>query len=410
MAVGSGNIVTLQPVIGVKIGVASAGIKQSVRPDVVLFEISAQSTVAGVFTKNSFCAAPVHVAKSHLQGLINGARSEKYLLINTGNANAGTGAQGMTDARQCCEVLAEKVAVESSKVLPFSTGVIGELLPTAKITAVLDDAISSLSADSWGDAAAGILTTDTRIKGHSLQFDYQGKKVTITGISKGSGMIRPNMATMLAFVATDADIDTDLLQHLLTLATDQSFNRITVDGDTSTNDACMLIATAASKVKITQSDTVLLALFSKHLNELMLEIALQIVRDGEGATKLVKVVCEQAGTAQEALDVAYTVAHSPLVKTALFASDANWGRILAAVGRAGIVGLDVEKIQIFLGEVCIVDCGGRADDYTEEAGAAVMAQDEILIRIVLQRGAVADAVWTTDLSHEYVSINADYRS
>ncbi|MCJ8299987.1 MAG: bifunctional glutamate N-acetyltransferase/amino-acid acetyltransferase ArgJ [Pseudomonadales bacterium] len=410
MAVGSGNIVTLQPVSGLRIGVASAGIKQTNRPDVVLFEICPAASIAGVFTKNSFCAAPVHVAKSHLNEMTVGTSSHKYLLINTGNANAGTGKQGMLDAMLCCIDLAEKVAVASNKVLPFSTGVIGELLPTEKITAVLDDAISSLAADNWSSAAEGILTTDTRIKGHSVQFDCKGKKVTITGVSKGSGMIRPNMATMLAFVATDAALDPELLQQLLSAATDQSFNRITVDGDTSTNDACMLVATAASGVEISQTDTLSLELFRQHLNQLMLEIALQIVRDGEGATKLVQVICEGANTAQEALDVAYTVAHSPLVKTALFASDANWGRILAAVGRAGIEDLDVEQIQIFLGDVCIVDCGGRAEDYTEEAGAAVMARDEINIRIVLHRGLVAEAVWTTDLSHGYVSINADYRS
>ncbi|NQZ30053.1 MAG: bifunctional glutamate N-acetyltransferase/amino-acid acetyltransferase ArgJ [Oceanospirillaceae bacterium] len=408
MAVGPGNIVALAPIAGVRIGVANAGIKQVTRPDVVLFEISASASVAGVFTKNAFCAAPVHVAKEHLQGF-NEVNAARYLLVNTGNANAGTGEQGMLDAKLCCQALADKLGSSAQCVLPFSTGVIGELLPTAKITSVLDDVIRSLQMDNWRAAAAGILTTDTRIKGHSVSFELAGKSVLITGISKGSGMIRPNMATMLGFVATDADISPSVLQKLLTDATDQSFNRITVDGDTSTNDACILIASGASGVSITEN-TEAYVVFKQQLNALMLEIALQIVRDGEGATKLVKIVCEHAATVAEALEVAYTVAHSPLVKTALFASDANWGRILAAVGRSGLENLDVDRLKIYLDDICIVENGGRATSYTEEAGAKVMAQDEILIRIVLNRGEVSEAVWTTDLSHDYISINADYRS
>ena len=408
MAVGAGNVVALAPIKGVRIGVANAGIKQVTRPDVVLFEMSAASTVAGVFTKNAFCAAPVHLAKANLQSS-DKSEAKRYLLVNTGNANAGTGEQGMLDAKLCCQAVADKVGVSADSILPFSTGVIGELLATTKITAVLDEAIIALKSDNWRAAASGILTTDTRIKGHSISFDIAGKKVTITGISKGSGMIKPNMATMLGFVATDAKISSSDLQQLLSDATNQSFNRITVDGDTSTNDACMLVASGESGIEIA-NDTPEFAIFKQQLNALMLEIALQIVRDGEGATKLVKVACENAASEKEALTVAYTVAHSPLVKTALFASDANWGRILAAVGRSGLDNLNIDTLKIYLDDVCIVENGGRALDYTEEAGAAVMAQDEILIRIDLQRGSVDDAVWTTDLSHDYVSINADYRS
>ncbi len=409
MAVGSGSIVKLEPIKGLRVGVASAGIKQTVRPDIVVFEISENASVAGVFTKNAFCAAPVHLAKQHLASFPL-EKAQRYLLINTGNANAGTGEQGMLDAKLCCSALAAKVGANASNVLPFSTGVIGELLPTFKITAALDTAIESLSEDNWTLAAKGILTTDTRIKGHSIEFEYTGKVMTITGISKGSGMIKPNMATMLGFVATDAKIQPELLQSLLLKATNKSFNRITVDGDTSTNDACILIATAESGLEVAESEPELYRLFSQHLDQLMLEIALQIVRDGEGATKLVKIVCENAVDQFEALEVAYTVAHSPLVKTALFASDANWGRILAAVGRSNIEGLNVNTLKIYLGEVCIVENGGRALDYTEVAGAQVMSQEEINIRIVLNRGSVTESVWTTDLSHDYVSINADYRS
>lgn len=409
MAVGSSKITPLQAIEGVRIGVANAGIKQTDRPDVVVFEIDPQASVAGVFTKNAFCAAPVHIAKKHLAVKDNQSKA-RYLLVNTGNANAGTGNQGMLDGELCCEQLAKRVDADASQVLPFSTGVIGELLPTEKIINVLDSAISKLEADNWENAARGILTTDTRIKGHSLSFDYQGQSITMTGVSKGSGMIKPNMATMLGFVACDAQISPELLQTLLSNASNKSFNRITVDGDTSTNDACMLVATGKSSVKVSEENPVLLELFVKHLEELMLEIAIQIVRDGEGATKLVKVACEGAGNTEEALQVAYTVAHSPLVKTALFASDANWGRILAAVGRSGVEGLDVDTLKIYLDDVCIVENGGRATDYTEEAGAAVMKQQEILIRICLNRGNVDDAVWTTDLSYDYVSINADYRS
>lgn len=405
MAVGPGTLPTLYPVAGVRTGVFMAGIKKPDRKDLVVFELSPTSCTAGVFTRNAFCAAPVTLSKTNLA-----AASPRYLLINTGNANAGMGEQGMIDAQACCSALAQLVGVEPAEVLPFSTGVIGEKLPAEKIIAGLPKALEDLAADNWASAAQGILTTDTRPKGASMQFDWQGKTITLTGISKGSGMIKPNMATMLAFVATDLAIEQALLQQLVQSAADQSFNRITVDGDTSTNDACMLVATGASGIELNTANEPLLALFTQALNELMLELALAIVRDGEGATKLVTVQVETASTRQEALEVAYTLAHSPLVKTALFASDPNWGRILAAVGRAGVESLDLQALQIYLGDVCIVEHGGKAAGYTEAAVQQVMDQEEITIRVVLNRGSVIEQIWTTDLSHDYVSINADYRS
>lgn len=405
MAVGPATLPQLHPVSGFRIGIASAGIKKPGRRDVVLMELAEGSSVAGVFTLNAFCAAPVRICKQHLAAV-----PARYLLVNTGNANAGTGAQGMVDGMACCEAVAERCEVPVEAVLPFSTGVIGEPLPVSKIVNVLNDAKADLSEDNWEQAAWGIMTTDTRPKGASEQIEYQGKTITLTGISKGSGMIMPNMATMLGYVATDAEVPQALLQQWLSKVADRSFNRITVDGDTSTNDSCMLVATGASGVRIDGSDYELASLFTEALERIMLALAQAIVRDGEGATKFVEVRVEAAGTSQEALDVAYTIAHSPLVKTALFASDPNWGRILACVGRAGIDNLDLDALQIYLNDVCIVENGGRASSYTEEAGQAVMDGEEILIRVVLNRGQVIERVWTTDLSHDYVSINADYRS
>lgn len=404
MAVGSDTFpATMHPVAGFKLGVASAGIKKPGRRDVVLMEIAPGSTVAGVFTLNAFCAAPVQLCKRHLQ-----THTSQYLLTNTGNANAGTGVQGLDDAQRCVEAVAQLCEVAVEEVLPFSTGVIGEPLPVDKILAVLGDAKADLKEDNWTLAAEGILTTDTRLKGASTQLEINGQTITLTGISKGSGMIQPNMATMLGYVATDARIAQPALQTLLSQATQRSFNRITVDSDTSTNDSCILAATGASGVEISSDAD--LALFAAALDQLMIELAHAIIRDGEGATKFVAIEVEKAAAQQEALDVAFTVAHSPLVKTALFASDANWGRILAAVGRAGVDQLDIDALQIYLDDVCIVENGGRALSYTEEAGAAVMAQEDIRIRIVLNRGDVNEVVWTTDLSHDYVTINADYRS
>lgn len=407
MAVGPATLPVLHPVSGVRLGIASAGIKKPGRKDVVVIEIAKKATLAGVFTKNAFCAAPVIVSKEHLKQGKN-----RYLLINTGNANAGTGDKGLKNAYACCKALSEvaKPAVSTEDILPFSTGVIGEPLPVEKIVAVLPDALANLDENCWIEAAEGIMTTDTRPKGACVQFVYEGQTITVTGISKGAGMIMPNMATMLGFVATDAAVDADLLQTMLTEAADLTFNRITIDGDTSTNDSCMLIATGKSGAEVTKENESLYRLFKDALHQVMLELSLAIVKDGEGATKLVTIRVEQAASQQEALATAYTVAHSPLVKTALFASDPNWGRILAAVGRAGIENLQLDNLQIYLDEVCIVEKGGRADSYTEEAGKKVMSQENILIKIVLNRGSINETVWTTDLSTEYVTINADYRS
>ncbi|PIE23513.1 MAG: bifunctional ornithine acetyltransferase/N-acetylglutamate synthase [Neptuniibacter caesariensis] len=393
------------PVAGFKLGTTSAGIKTPGRKDLVLMELCEGATVAGVFTKNAFCAAPVTICKQHLS-----AAEPRYLVVNTGNANAGTGVTGFNDAMLTCTEVAKLFAVTEQAVLPFSTGVIGEKLPIEKILAALPAAKENLSEEGWADAGEGILTTDTRSKGASVQFEYQGQVVTLTGIAKGSGMIKPNMATMLGYVATDAKVSQDMLQRLLTDATNASFNRITVDSDTSTNDACILVATGKSGVEVFADDAALLACFSEALHHVMQQLAHAIIRDGEGATKFVTIQVESASSQDEALRTAYDIAHSPLVKTALFASDPNWGRILAVVGRAGIENLDLDALQIYLGDVCIVSKGGRDALYTEEAGQAVMDKEEILIRVVLNRGAVSETVWTTDLSHDYVSINADYRS
>ncbi|RAU17908.1 bifunctional ornithine acetyltransferase/N-acetylglutamate synthase [Nitrincola tibetensis] len=406
MAVGKEEAVVYHPVKGFKLGTGSAGIKKPGRKDLVVMEIPVGSSLASVFTLNQFCAAPVRVAKKHLA---TGALP-RYLLTNTGNANAGTGEQGIIDAEACCQALASKMRCDAESILPFSTGVIGEPLPVAKITAGLESAIANLSEEGWEEAAHGIMTTDTRPKGASDQFEYQGKTVTVTGISKGSGMIMPNMATMLGYVATDAEVEPNLLQRLLSHTSDRSFNRITVDGDTSTNDACILVATGQSGVEITDLEPVLMERFTQALEHVMLSLAHAIVKDGEGATKFVEVRVEKAGSTEEALKVAYTIAHSPLVKTALFASDPNWGRILACVGRAGVHDLDVSDVQIWLDEVCIVDKGARATSYTEEQGQQVMNRENICIRVILNRGGFVDQVWTTDLSHDYVTINAEYRS
>ncbi len=405
MAVGSGRFGNLQPVAGVRIGIASAGIKKVGRKDTVVFELAEGSTVAGVFTLNAFCAAPVTVAKAHIA-----AGASRYLLINTGNANAGTGEQGLSDARRCCESLAELTGVSGEQILPFSTGVIGEALPVEKILKALPDALSDLSEDNWAAAASGIMTTDTRPKACSRQLHWQGKTITVTGISKGAGMIKPNMATMLGYVACDAVIAQPLLQAMVERSANASFNRITVDGDTSTNDACILIASGQSGVHVNEEAAELRDALQGLLDEVFLELAHAIVRDGEGATKFVEVAVSGARDAAEALKVAYTVAESPLVKTALFASDPNWGRILAAIGRAGVEQLDVNRVKVQLDEVVIAENGGRAASYTEAAGAAVMKQDEITIGIDLGRGDASDKVWTTDFSYDYVKINAEYRS
>ena len=405
MAVGLGPLPTLHPVAGFELGIASAGIKRVGRKDVVVMRCAEGSSVAGVFTLNAFCAAPVILAKQRVQGAV------RYLLTNTGNANAGTGAQGLVAATRTCAKLAELTGVEASAVLPYSTGVIGEPLPVEKIESALQAALDDLSENNWAQAATGIMTTDTLPKGASRQFQHEGVTITVTGISKGAGMIRPNMATMLGYIATDAKVSREVLQNLLLDGANKSFNRITIDGDTSTNDCCMLIATGKADVpEITEARGPLFDALKHAVLEVCMDVAQAIVRDGEGATKFVTVEVNGGANHQECLDVGYTVAHSPLIKTALFASDPNWGRILAAVGRAGVPELDVSKIDVFLGEVCIASGGARATTYTEEQGSAVMAREEITIRIELGRGACSETIWTTDLSHEYVKINAEYRT
>tara|TARA_R110000796_G_scaffold63377_4_gene146584 strand:+ start:13956 stop:15173 length:1218 start_codon:yes stop_codon:yes gene_type:complete len=405
MPVGLGPLPVLHPVPGFRLGIASAGIKRAGRKDIVVMELAEGASVAGVFTLNAFCAAPVTLCREHIQ------HAPRYLLVNTGNANAGTGKPGMQTALSTCEALASLTGVQTKQVLPFSTGVIGELLPSAKVIGALPAALENLSADHWAQAAEGIMTTDTLPKGASRQITLAGQTITVTGISKGAGMIRPNMATMLGYIATDAKIAQPVLQALLREAADLSFNRITIDGDTSTNDCCMLVATGqASMDEITVANGADYQQLAAAVKSIMLELAQAIVRDGEGATKFVTIQVNGGGNRDECLDVGYAVAHSPLIKTALFASDPNWGRILAAVGRAGVPELDVERIDVYLDDLCITRSGGRAEDYTEEQGARIMAQAEITIRIDLARGDYQETLWTTDLSHEYVRINAEYRT
>ncbi|MCG8294979.1 bifunctional glutamate N-acetyltransferase/amino-acid acetyltransferase ArgJ [Pseudomonas entomophila] len=405
MAVGLGPLPTLHPVPGFELGIASAGIKRPGRKDVVVMRCAEGSSVAGVFTLNAFCAAPVILSKQRVQGTV------RYLLTNTGNANAGTGAPGLAAAERTCAKLAELAGVPAEAVLPFSTGVIGEPLPVEKIEGALQAALDNLSEHHWAEAATGIMTTDTLPKGASRQFQFDGKTITVTGISKGAGMIRPNMATMLGYIATDAKVAPAVLKDLMLDGANKSFNRITIDGDTSTNDCCMLIATGKADVpEVTEASGALFEALKKAVFEVCMEVAQAIVRDGEGATKFVTVQVNGGGNHQECLDVGYAVAHSPLIKTALFASDPNWGRILAAVGRAGVPALDVSLIDVYLDNVCIASQGGRSPSYTEEQGSAVMAQEEITIRIELGRGQCSETIWTTDLSHEYVKINAEYRT
>ena len=405
MAVGKDYFPEMHPVPGFKLGTTSAGVKTIGRSDLVVMEIAAGSSVAGVFTKNAFCAAPVQLTKAHME-----VAESRFFVTNTGNANAGTGEQGKADAKTVCDKVAEISGVATEAVLPFSTGVIGELLQVEKIIEALPAAHAALSESGWVDAATGILTTDTRPKGASVQLKLAGHTVTITGITKGSGMIKPNMATMLSYVATDVVIKQALLEKLVSKAVDLSFNRITVDGDTSTNDCSMLVATGTSGVEFCELSDAEQSFFETHLNQLFLSLAQQIVQDGEGATKFVAVEVSGGMNTTESLAVAYTVAESPLVKTALFASDPNWGRILAAIGRAGINDLDVDKVQVYLDDILIADKGSRAASYREEDGQAVMDQDVLSIRIMLNRGDAVETVWTTDLSHDYVKINAEYRT
>ena len=402
----TGTDQTCIPLDGVRLGTAAAGVRYHERDDLVVIELAEGATCAAVFTRNAFCAAPVVVARRHLQ-----AELPRYLLVNSGNANAGTGEQGLRDALKTCQALAAARGCRVEQVLPFSTGVIGEPLPADRIAVSIPDALAALNASGWDAAARAIMTTDTRPKRCSRQFEFGGQRVTVSGMAKGAGMIRPDMATMLAFVATDAMVDRELLQACLEQAVAPSFNAITIDGDTSTNDACVLMACGSSGCQpVTSADSDLYRALSDAVRQVCMDLAKAIVKDGEGATKLVQVRVEAAADAREAGNVAYTVAHSPLVKTALFASDPNWGRILAAVGRAGIEALDIGQVGIWLDDVCIVRHGGRAAGYSEQAGQRIMQQDEFTIRVVLGRGEAEARVLTCDLSYDYVKINAEYRT
>lgn len=396
----------IYPVAGIRIGVTEAGIRKANRRDLTVFQLDAGTTVAGVFTRNRFCAAPVLVSQEHLQS----GQPIRALVINTGNANAGTGEPGLAAAKQTCVDAAHLLSLTPQQVLPFSTGVIMEPLPVDRITAALPRALAAAGDNEWMNAAHGIMTTDTLPKIVSRQLAIQGKRITITGISKGAGMIRPNMATMLSFLATDAGLDQALLNRVATRLADASFNRITVDGDTSTNDSFIVMASGQAGLQVdSEHDPAFQPLFDA-LQQAALELAQLIVRDAEGATKFITIQVEEAGNQDEALRVAYAVAHSPLVKTAFYASDPNLGRILAAIGYAGIDDLDVRGVNLWLDDVKVATHGERHVDYLEEEGQRVMQQAEITVRIALGRGAVSDTVYTCDFSHEYVSINADYRS
>lgn len=395
----------IHAVAGVQIGIGSAGIKKPGKKDITVFKFAPGTSVAGVFTQNRFCAAPVQISKQRLAS----QAQIQALLINTGNANAGTGERGLQDAISTTATLAATLGLQENQVLPFSTGVILEPLPTDKINAAIPEAVANLANNEWFNAAYSIMTTDTVPKVSSQQLQLNGKTVTITGISKGAGMIRPNMATMLGFVATDAKIEQALLQKLVVEVANQSFNRITVDGDTSTNDSFIIAATGQSGVAATEGSAEYAAI-RQALMDISRDLAQKIIRDAEGANKFITITVEQAKDSEEALKIAYAIAHSPLVKTAFFASDPNLGRILAAIGYAGVMDLDTSKLQLWLGDVLVAKDGGRNPEYLEEQGQAVMKEAEILVRVVLNRGNVSETVYTCDFSHEYVSINADYRS
>ena len=397
----------LHPVAGVRIGVTEAGVRKANRKDVTVFLLDEGASVAGVFTQNRYCAAPVQVCREHLAA----GQGIRALVVNTGNANAGTGAPGLADARATCAALAEALGVAPAQVLPFSTGVIMEPLPVQRIVAGLPAAIAGASADNWLAAAEGIMTTDTQPKAYSRQVQVGGKTVSVTGISKGAGMIRPNMATMLGFLATDAAIAPALLQGLARELAEGSFNRVTIDGDTSTNDSFVVIAThQAGNAQITDWAGADAQALKVALLDVARLLAQAIVRDGEGATKFITVQVDGGRTEEECRLAAYAIAHSPLVKTAFYASDPNLGRILAAVGYAGIADLDQNGIELHLDDVHVVTQGGRNPAYREEDGQRVMKQSEIAVRVHLGRGSASQTVWTCDFSHDYVTINADYRS
>ncbi len=397
----------LHPVAGVELGTARAGIRKPGRRDLLVVRLAPGARAAGVFTRNRFCAAPVQVCREHLAA---GGGTLRALVVNTGNANAGTGARGLADARTTCESLAAALGCRATEVLPFSTGVILEDLPMPRLLAGLPAAVADLGAAHWAEAAEAIMTTDTVPKAASRQVRVGDAVVSLTGISKGAGMIRPKMATMLGFIATDAAIAQPLLARWVREAADASFNRITIDGDTSTNDSFVLAASGVGALRIESDTDRGAAPLRAAVIDLARELAQAIVRDGEGATKFITVVVEAARDADEAAAVAYAISHSPLVKTAFFASDPNLGRLLAAIGYAGVDDLDVGTVDLYLDDVHVASAGGRHPDYREADGQAVMKQAEITVRVRLGRGDAATTVWTCDLSHDYVSINADYRS
>ncbi|MFZ4481743.1 MAG: bifunctional glutamate N-acetyltransferase/amino-acid acetyltransferase ArgJ [Rhodoferax sp.] len=401
------NPAELYPIAGVRLGVTEAGVRRPGRKDLTVLLIDAGASVAGVFTQNRFCAAPVQICREHLAG----GAGVRAMLINTGNANAGTGEDGRERANRTCAALAARLALPAAQILPFSTGVIMESLPVERIEAGLDGAIADAREDNWARAAEAIMTTDTVAKAFGARLTIDGARVSITGISKGAGMIRPNMATMLGFIATDACVSQTLMQQLALELAEASFNRVTVDGDTSTNDSFMLIASnKAGHGEIDSLDSANGRALKAGLLEVARKLAQAIVRDGEGATKFISIQVEGGTTQAECRQVAYAIAHSPLVKTAFFASDPNLGRILAAVGYAGIADLDQGGIDLYLDQVHVAQRGGRHPAYREEDGQRVMRQSEITVRVLLGRGGASDTVWTCDLSHDYVTINADYRS
>jgi len=400
----------LKPVNGIDIGFAEAGIKKPNRKDVLLMKLAEGATVAGVFTKNRFCAAPVQVSKANLAAVSNGGKPIRALVVNTGNANAATGEQGLQSARTTCEEVARLLGIDAQQVLPFSTGVILEQLPVQKIVAALPAAVSNLKQDNWFNAAEAIMTTDTQPKAASLTTTIGGHTVTMTGISKGAGMIKPNMATMLGYLAFDAKVAQPVMDELVRYAADRSFNCITIDGDTSTNDSFILVATGAGSLVIDSTDSPDYVALRDAVTGISTHLAQQIIRDGEGATKFITISVEQGRDMEECRKIGYAIAHSPLVKTAFFASDPNLGRILAAIGYAGVDDLDTSKLDLYLDDVLVAKAGGRNPEYKEEDGQRVMKKAEILVRVELGRGDANSTVWTCDLSHDYVSINADYRS
>ena len=396
----------LRAIAGITLGITEANIKKPGRKDLLVIALADQAQVSAVFTQNRFCAAPVIIARSHLAS----GKPIRALVINTGNANAGTGEDGLSRATAVCSAVSELMGCAAEQVLPFSTGVIMEPLPLDKITQGLPDCIANLGQADWFDAAQAIMTTDIVPKAFSKQVSIAGQMATITGIAKGSGMIHPNMATMLGFIATDAALPQAVLQSILQHATARSFNCITVDGDTSTNDACVLIATGQGAVRVDNASGDDYLALRDAVTEVAMCLAQAIVRDGEGATKFMTIQIEAGKSEDECRNIAYAIAHSPLVKTAFFASDPNLGRILAAIGYAGIHDLDVSKLQLFLGDVLVAEQGGRAASYREQDGQRIMQQSEILVRVVLHRGTASATVWTCDFSYDYVKINAEYRS